>query len=133
MAETPSIVPYFSYVDAKAAMEFLEAAFGLERVHSFDGPDGRMMHGEMRHGNSVIMMGSVDAAPAVQSPGVYLVVADVDAHFARAKAGGAEIVYPPEDTEFGTRRYRARDPEGHEWSFGTYQPQTKAPDWSSGE
>ncbi len=131
MTGRPSIVPYFSYVDAKAAVEFLQRAFGLEVVQAFDGEDGRLMHGEMRYGNGVIMMGTVDDAVQVQSPGVYLVVEDVDAHFETAKAAGAEIVYPPEDTEFGTRRYRARDSEGHEWSFGSYQPQTVAPDWGA--
>ncbi|MEO0912099.1 MAG: VOC family protein [Pseudomonadota bacterium] len=130
MTGTPSIIPYLSYRDAKAAMAFLEKAFGLEVVQAFDGEDGRLMHAEMRHGNGVIMLGSIDALPQTQSPGIYLVVADVDGHYSAAVAAGAEIVYPPEDTEFGTRRYRARDPEGHEWSFGTYQPQTTAPDWS---
>ena len=130
MTDRPSIVPYFSYVDAKAAMTFLADAFGFEPVQAFDGEDGRLVHGEMRFGNGVIMLGSTDARPDVQSPGVYLVVADVDAHFERAKDAGTEIVYPPEDTEFGTRRYRARDPEGHEWSFGSYQPQTVAAQWS---
>ena len=130
MADRPTIVPYFSYVDARAAIAFLSDAFGLEAVQSYDGEDGRVMHGEMRFGNGVIMLGSVDAPPATQSPGVYLVVPDVDAHFTRARAAGAHIVYPPEDTEFGTRRYRARDPEGHEWSFGSYQPQTEPPAWS---
>ncbi|MEM7488045.1 MAG: VOC family protein, partial [Pseudomonadota bacterium] len=81
-------------------------------------------------GNGVLMLGSVETAPAKGSPGIYLVVEDVDAHHARAVAAGAEVVYPPEDTEFGTRRWRARDPEGHEWSFGTYAPQTTAPEWS---
>ena len=129
MTGKPSIVPYFSYVDAKAAMEFLERAFGLRRIQSFDGPDGRLMHGEMAWGNSVIMLGTVDAPVAMQSPGTYLVVDDVDGHHERALAAGATIVYPPEDTEFGTRRYRARDLEGHEWSFGTYQPHTEARSW----
>lgn len=130
MPHAPSIVPYLSYVDAKAAMLFLETAFGLEPIQRFDSEDGRLMHGEMRFGDGVIMMGSVDAPPAVQSPGIYLVVADVDAHFAQAKAAGARIVYPPEDTEFGTRRYRARDTEGHEWSFGSYQPSAEPPTWT---
>ena len=49
-------------------------------------------------------------------------VDDVDAHHARAKSAGARVVYGPEDTDFGTRRYRALDPEGYEWSFGTYAP-----------
>ncbi|MEM9429133.1 MAG: VOC family protein [Pseudomonadota bacterium] len=125
----PAIVPYVSYVDAKRAMAFLETAFGLETVQAFDGPDGRVMHGEMRFGTGVIMLGSVDAPSAGASPGIYLVVEDVDTHHAQAVAAGATIVYPPDDTEFGTRRYRARDPEGHEWSFGTYQPRPVAPDW----
>ena len=126
----PTLIPYFGYVDAKAAMDFLGRAFGFETIQSFDGPDGRLMHGEMRCGSAIVMLGTVDAPVAAQSPGLYLVVADVDAHFDRASAAGAEIVYPPEDTEFGTRRYRTRDPEGHEWSFGTYQPQFEAPEWS---
>lgn len=130
MSQSPSIVPYLSYVDSKAAMAFLADAFGLEPVQSFDDEDGRLMHGEMRYGSGVVMIGSVDAPPQTGSPGIYLVVADVDAHFERARAAGAEVVYPPQDTEFGTRRWRARDPEGHEWSFGTYQPQTKAPAWN---
>lgn len=131
MTDRPSIVPYLSYVEAREAMSFLRDAFGLEIVQGYDAPDGRVMHAEMRFGSGVIMLGTVDQAVEKSSPGIYLVVDDVDAHFERAKGHGAEIVYPPEDTEFGTRRYRARDPEGHEWSFGTYQPQTTAPDWSS--
>lgn len=130
MTGRPSIVPYFSYAEPGAAIEFLENAFGFETVQRIDGAEGKVLHCEMAFGNGVIMLGTVDWQPAKQSPGVYLVVADVDAHHERAKAAGATIVYPPEDTEFGTRRYRARDPEGHEWSFGTYQPQTTKPDWA---
>ncbi|MEM9973528.1 MAG: VOC family protein [Pseudomonadota bacterium] len=124
---SPSIVPYLSYRDAKAAIAFLERAFGLELVQSHDGEDGALVHGEMRFGNGVIMLGTEVRAKG--SPGLYLVVPDLDAHFEAATAAGVEIVYPPEDTEFGTRRYRARDPEGHEWSFGTYAPSTVAPSW----
>ncbi|MEL6680888.1 MAG: VOC family protein [Pseudomonadota bacterium] len=125
----PAIVPYLSYVDAKGAMAFLSRAFAFETVQAFDGEDGRLVHGEMKYGTGVIMLGSVEAGGAKASPGIYVVVADVDAHHARAREAGAQIVYGPEDTEFGTRRYRAKDPEGHEWSFGTYQPSTEAPDW----
>ncbi|SLN61241.1 Glyoxalase-like domain protein [Roseivivax jejudonensis] len=128
MSHQPAIVPYFSYVDARAAIGFLTAAFGFRLVQAFDGPDGRVLHAELAHGTGVIMLGSADTAPATGSPGTYLVVDDVDMHHATAAARGADIVYPPEDTEFGTRRYRARDPEGHEWSFGTYAPAPDAPD-----
>jgi uncharacterized glyoxalase superfamily protein PhnB len=55
--------------------------------------------------------------------GAYLYVADIDAHFARAKAAGAEVVVPLKDTDYGSREYSARDPEGHLWHFGTYLPE----------
>lgn len=58
--------------------------------------------------------------------GIYVVVDDVDTHYERAKAVGATIVFPPENTEWGTRRYRCLDPEGYEWSFGTYRPALEA-------
>jgi uncharacterized glyoxalase superfamily protein PhnB len=125
------LVPYFSYRDAAAAIEWLEQAFGFRKLQAFEGPDGRVMHAEMAFEDGVIMLGSgdppaADAARAEdESPaahGVYVVVEDVDAHHGRAAAAGARIVYEPQDTEFGTRRYRALDPEGYEWSFGTYRP-----------
>lgn len=130
MTHAPSITPYLSYVDGHAAIDFLTRAFMFEIVQSYDGPDGRLVHAELSFGNGVVMLGSVDQPPRTGSPGLYLVVEDVDAHHAAAVAADAEVVYPPEETEFGTRRWRARDPEGHEWSFGTYAPSTQAPAWT---
>jgi uncharacterized glyoxalase superfamily protein PhnB len=124
MSGGPSIVPYLTYGDGHAAIRFLEAAFGLEVVQSHDGEDGALMHAEMRHGDGVVMLGTGEAGKG--SPGLYLVVDDVDAHFARARDAGAEVVHGPEETGFGSRRWRARDPEGHEWSFGTYRPDPAA-------
>lgn len=130
MNHQPSIIPYLSYVDAKAAMAFLEAAFGFETVIAADGPDGRLLHGEMRFARGMILIGSVEGDVPRQSPGIYVVVEDVAAHHARAMAAGAVEVYPPEATDWGTRRARVRDIEGHEWTFGTYQPQTEPPEWA---
>jgi uncharacterized glyoxalase superfamily protein PhnB len=53
---------------------------------------------------------------------VYIVVPDADAHYARAKATGAEIVFDIKDEDYGGRGYAARDPEGYLWNFGTYDP-----------
>ena len=126
MSGIASIVPYFGYRDAPAAIEFLVTAFGMERVNVVEEGDGPIAHAELRHGDGVIMLGSwlegQGAGSPMQNAGTYLVVGDVDAHHAGAVEAGAEIVYGPQDTEFGTRRYRARDPEGYEWSFGTYSP-----------
>jgi uncharacterized glyoxalase superfamily protein PhnB len=125
----PTIVPYFGYGDAAAALRWLAEAFGFEEKRAFSAPDGTVMHAEMAIGGGVVMIGTgeppAEGDAAATSPtghGIYVVVDDVDAHHERAKAAGARIVYGPEETDFGTRRYRALDPEGYEWSFGTYSP-----------
>lgn len=129
----PSVIPYFRYRDAEAALKWLTGAFGFEPLAQYTGEEGRLVHAEMQFRKGVIMLGQAqptDDSPATRrqkttragGPGVYLVVEDVDAHHERAKQAGAEIITSPEDTSFGTRLYRARDLEGYEWSFGTYQP-----------
>lgn len=124
----PTFYPYFGYRDAAAALRWLAEAFGFEIVTQNPGPDDTIAHAEMRFGNGAIMLGSyteeqlrADPQPPI-GHGIYVFVEDVDAHFARAQAAGARIVYGPEDTPWGTRRYRCLDPEGYEWSFGTYRP-----------
>lgn len=124
-SDPPTLYPYFGYRDAAAAVEWLEAALGFARLAVHADDDGVVVHGEMRLGNGVIMLGTTPGRLAEHGRGdhgVYLLVDDVDAHFARAEAAGAEVVFPPEDTAWGTRRYRIRDPEGYEWSVGGYQP-----------
>jgi len=54
--------------------------------------------------------------------GVCVVLDDPDAHHARAVAGGATIITPPHDNDYGGRSYEARDSEGIVWSFGSYDP-----------
>ena len=124
----PDLVPYLSYRDAGAGIDFLTRAFGFEVVQRMDGEDGAVLHAELRRGNGMVMIGTAEAARG--SPGLYLVVEDVDAVAETALAAGAQEVYPPEDTEFGTRRWRCRDPEGHEWSVGTYAPRSEPPAWA---
>ena len=116
--EHPTVFPVLRYADAHGAIEFLVAAFGAEK-HSVYADDGRVHHAEIRLGNGMVMLGSGDASANASA---YVVVDDPDAHCARARAAGAEIVREPHDTEYGSREYGARDPEGTTWSFGTYQP-----------
>ena len=120
----PTIYPVMSYRDARAAIEFLVEAFGFETLFETEGENGQIVHAELRLGNGVIMLGTAKEKPL--SPGVYAVVDDVDEHFAQAEAAGAETIYEPRDTDYGSREYGARDPEGHAWYFGTYAP--KLPD-----
>jgi len=118
----PSISPYLYYEDTAAALDWLARAFGFrERMRQAD-PDGTPRHCEMEVGDGVVMLGS---PPNHRSPkqlgqvtvGLYVHVDDVDAHFERAKAAGAEIEGPPEDKPYGDRVYGALDPEGHQWWF----------------
>jgi uncharacterized glyoxalase superfamily protein PhnB len=58
--------------------------------------------------------------------GIYLSVEDLDAHHERARAAGADVTRELQDTEYGSREYSARDPEGLHWHFGTYVPDPQA-------
>ncbi|MER7823513.1 MULTISPECIES: VOC family protein [unclassified Streptomyces] len=130
MSGVPSICPTLVYRDAKAAIKLLTEAFGFSQVAVYEGEDGSVMHAELAYGNGMVMLGSsgrggaFDKAMEGAGPsGVYVVVADVDAHHRRAVEHGAEIVMEPTDQDYGSRDYMARDAEGNVWSFGTYAPQ----------
>ena len=121
----PTIFPSLRYDDAQAAIEFLVRAFGAERHAVYASDDGSVQHAELRLGNGIVMLGSVRPdAPATRGRGggIYVVVEDADAHAARTREAGAEIVRDLHDTEYGSRDYSAHDSEGNAWNFGTYQP-----------
>jgi uncharacterized glyoxalase superfamily protein PhnB len=124
-----NLFPALRYKDGPAALEWLGKAFGFEQRMVVPGPEGAVAHAEMRLGPGVIMLGSGKHGPGDDSPwdgahqGVYVWIEDVDAHYARAQAAGAEIVVELHDTDYGSREYSVRDLEGHLWSFGTYRPE----------
>jgi uncharacterized glyoxalase superfamily protein PhnB len=126
-AGIPNIFPCFRYDDAPGAIEWLNKAFGFEKQFVVPGENGTVVHAQLRLGAGMIMMGS-GGKPDPQNPwaaaryGTYVVVSDIDGHYARAKAAGAKIERPLSDTEYGSREYSARDCDGHLWSFGTYDP-----------
>lgn len=122
---TASLFPALSYRDPRAAADWLERAFGFARHAIHDGPDGEVAHAELRFGNGMVMFGprrAPDPANPWADAGVYVVVDDIDAHYARAVAAGAEILRPLAQTSYGAKEFTARDPDGHLWSFGTYRP-----------
>lgn len=121
----PTMFSSLTYDDAQAAIDFLCEAFGFERHAVYTGDDGRIQHAELRSGNGIVMLGSAGAEmPAARgrAGSIYVVVDDPDAHCAQARAAGAEITRDLHDTEYGSREYGAKDPEGNSWYFGTYQP-----------
>ncbi|HEY8598371.1 MAG TPA: VOC family protein [Thermomicrobiales bacterium] len=124
------IYPALSYRDAAAAIAWLTEAFGFAVLLAVPGSDGTIGHAELRLGDGVIMLGNAQEARGWLSPldlpgasqTIYVYVADLDAHHARAVAAGATITQPLHDTDYGSREYAATDLEGHRWSFGTYRP-----------
>jgi uncharacterized glyoxalase superfamily protein PhnB len=130
------IIPALRYRDAPKAIDWLCRAFGFERHLVVPGEGDAIAHAQLTFGGGMLMLGSAathgggfDAlvkTPAevggVGTQSIYLVVDDADAHLARARAAGAEIVLDIGDKEYGGRDYTCRDLEGHVWTFGTYDP-----------
>jgi uncharacterized glyoxalase superfamily protein PhnB len=125
MADTkyPTLCPYVFYQDVAGAIDFLTRAFGFTERMREQTPDGEIMHAEVQLRDAVVMMGG---PPDYQNPkalgghvtvGMYVYVDDVDAHFERAKAAGADVQDAPADQTYGVRSYGAHDPEGHQWWF----------------
>ncbi|HEY5107443.1 MAG TPA: VOC family protein [Caulobacteraceae bacterium] len=126
-AKRPTLSSAVYYRDPRAALKWLESAFGYETTMVVENPDGTIGHSEMRFGDGLIMVGyEYDArhkSPAsvgrVNTQSVHVQLdADIDGHFARAKAAGATVVREIEDQFYGDRNYIVADPDGHVWSFG---------------
>jgi len=128
-----TIMPALRYRDAPAAINWLCQVFGFTRHAVYAQPDGSIGHAELTLGGGMIMLGSEKndeygrgfkspAEMGAETRSAYIVVADVDAVFARAQSSGALIVRPLQDTTYGSREFTVKDPEGHSWSVGTYDP-----------
>ena len=136
MAEQ-KITPYLLYEDCAAMLDWLERAFGFREVLRHRSPEGNVWHAETELGGASIYMG--DPGHEYRNPrrlggatqSLYVLVDDVDAHFERAKAAGAEITEEPADKEYGFRHYGARDPEGHEWFFATPTRAVEPGEWGA--
>jgi len=129
-------VPMLSYEDVGAAIDWLGKAFGFEESgQRFSDDEGRVTHAELSLDGATVFLGwpgpdyrgpkrmaeeSQRVARLLETPwvfdGVQVEVSDLDAHFERARAGGAQILREPEDQPFG-RLYSAADLEGHRWMF----------------
>jgi uncharacterized glyoxalase superfamily protein PhnB len=132
-ATTQVFYPALRYLDAPAAIDWLERVFGLQRQLVVDGPNATIAHAQLSLDGALIMLGSSgtrsDAYP-VRSPGevsglsssLYVYAADPDVRWVRARDGGARIVTEPYDTDYGSREFSAFDCEGHFWTFGTFRP-----------
>jgi uncharacterized glyoxalase superfamily protein PhnB len=135
MNEHARIIPGLRYRNAPAAIEWLCSAFGFEKQLVVPGENHTIMHAQLTFGNSMIMLGSVrdgesdgflmkqpDEIGGAETQSSYLIVPDADAHYAKARAAGAQVVRDIVDQDYGGRGYTCRDLEGHIWHVGTYDP-----------
>ncbi len=117
------VIPYPLYEDGAAAIEFLTKAFGFRERMRTPGDAGGM-HAELEIGRDGALIYLGQPSDEFRNPVVvgktslvYVIVDDVDGHYARAKAAGAQIIDEPKDQSYGYRHYGCADPQGHEWWF----------------
>jgi uncharacterized glyoxalase superfamily protein PhnB len=128
------MIPFIRYEDSKAAIGFLEEAFGFTS-HLVVENDGIVVHAQVAFNGAMVMLsdaaagdGSEPFITTVQQAGkptggVYVVYdGDIDSHAVQAERAGATIIREPTDQDYGGREYTCLDPEGNIWSFGSYDP-----------
>lgn len=129
-----TVLPCLRYRNAPAAIEWLCRTFGFEKHLVVPGENGTIAHAQLSFGNGMIMLGSVsnnefgrlmkqpDEIGGAETQSAYVIIADADAIYTKAKSAGAEIVMEIKDEDYGGRGFSCRDLEGHLWNFGTYDP-----------
>jgi uncharacterized glyoxalase superfamily protein PhnB len=128
----PTIFPIIRFNDSEAGLAWIKDALGFEEHSVFRGDDGSIQHGELRHGDAWVMVGSEPASGddrfgAHAGTGfIYLAVDDAAASFQLAKRAGASLTSELESREYGGREFSLRDREGNIWSVGEYDP-SRAP------
>jgi PhnB protein len=115
-----SITPYLTVPGVARLLDFLREAFGAEQQVRMDGPDGRVMHAEVRIGDSMLMMGEPQGDAAPMPASLYLYVPDVDSIYARALAAGAVSISEPATQFYGDRHGAVKDPCGNQWWIATH-------------
>jgi PhnB protein len=123
-----TVTPHLTCAGAADAIDFYKRAFNAQEMARLKGPDGKLMHGMIRIGDSTVML--VDEYPDYGSFGpkslkgspvtIHLYVEDVDAFVQRAVDAGAKITMPLADMFWGDRYCRLDDPFGHHWSVATH-------------
>ncbi len=133
----PRVVPAVRYRDVNLAVDWLSRVFGFREVLRRAGDDGRINHADLELQGGLVMLepaaeSSAGTAVGVASRTMIVVwVDDVDLHHRRATAEGAVIAFAPEDKQWGLRRYRAIDLEGHLWEFNQHIRDVGPEDWGA--
>jgi len=134
------IIPSIGYQDAKKAIKWLCEAFDFEEDAVYETEDGKVAHAQLTYKGNMIMLGSSDSgsefSKLIKHPSeiggfvtqsAYVMIDDdeIEAHYERAKRHGAEILLELKSEDYGGKNYTCKDPEGHIWNFGSYNPWDK--------
>ena len=136
MADTggSTIIPCLRYRDPHAAIDWLCQAFGFERHAVHENDEGEVEHAQLAYGCGMVMLGGVrdndfgrhiaqpDEIGGRETQCACVTVGDCKAHYEQAKAAGAAIVDDYAEMDYGGAGYSCRDPEGHLWYIGSYDP-----------
>lgn len=114
-----TVTPFLVVEGVPRLIEFLEAAFGASECFRVHDGDGRVMHAQVKIGDSVVMMGEAMEQPPVPTM-IHLYVADTEATYQAALAAGAESFMEPGDQFWGDRMAGVRDPSGNHWLIATH-------------
>jgi PhnB protein len=123
-----NVTPYLHVRNAAGAIDFYKSVFGATEIMRMPGSDGRIMHAELRLGDSIVMLADENPPMGIMSPqtvggfsaGMLLYVPDVDAVVQKAVENGAKALRPVKDQFYGDRSGSILDPFGHMWTVATH-------------
>ena len=123
-----SVTPYLIVDGAAKAIDFYTSAFGATEVMRMAGPEGKVVHAEIKIGNSHVMLADEQPEMGYRGPlavggapvSLMVYVDDVDSTFKKALEGGAQQLRPVENQFYGDRSGTLKDPFGHMWSIATH-------------
>jgi PhnB protein len=124
-----TVTPYLVLQGAASALDFYKRAFGAKELVRMPGPGGRIMHAEIKIGDSPVMLADEAPERGHRGPhalggtpvGICLYVEDVDSLAAQAVAAGAKVIMPVTDQFYGDRSGTFTDPYGHQWTIATHK------------
>jgi PhnB protein len=115
-----TVTPFLVIKDAAGVMDFAKKVFDAVEVERMSMPDGTVAHGEIKIGDSIIMLGEA-GGPYLPLPAMlYVYVKDVDAVYKKALEAGAESITEPKDQFYGDRSGGVKDKSGNQWYISTH-------------
>jgi len=116
-----TVTPYLTCTPVDQVVDFLQKTFDATEVEHIAAPDGRVMHAEVKIGDSIVMLGEPSGEWKPMPAALYLYVSDCDASYRRALAAGGISVAEPTDQFYGDRHCGVRDTAGNLWWIATHQ------------